>query len=280
MINSNTVTTATVETPDGRLYYEVRGSGPVIALVGAPMDAESFAGLADSLASDHTVLTMDPRGIKRSPLTDPARGSAPEERADDLARLLTLLDAGPATVFGSSGGAVTSLAFAQAHPELVRIVVAHEPPLTQLLPDSDQQREQTGAMINTYLSGDVIGAWRKFFGQSGLPIPDELLEAWFGGERDPQIVADERFWFEHELPASVHWQPDLARLRDGRVRIVIGLGDESAGQLCERTCRALAGELGGEPVSFPGDHTGFTDHPDAFADRLRVLQRRDSDVRS
>ncbi len=267
----NTLTTATLETTDGHLYYEVRGAGPAVALIGAPMDADSFAGFADALATDHTVLTMDPRGINRSPLNDPSRGSAPEERADDLARLLIKLDAGPATVFGSSGGAVTSLAFAQAHPDLVRTVVAHEPPLTQLLPDADQQREQTGEMINTYLSGDVIGAWRKFFGQSGLPVPDEMLQAMFGGEREPQVVADERFWFEHELPASVHWQPDLAKLRDGRVRIVVGLGDESAGQLCERTCRALAGELGGEPLAFPGDHTGFTEHPAAFAELLRTL---------
>lgn len=266
-----TSTTATLETPDGRLYYEVRGTGPLIALVGAPMDAQSFAGLADQLASDHTVLTMDPRGINRSPLADPSRGSSPEERADDLARLLTRLDAGPATVLGSSGGAVTSLALAQAHPELVRTVIAHEPPLTQLLPDRDQQRRQTGEMITTYLAGDVLGAWRQFFAQSNLPIPDELLEMMFGGDRDPQVVADELFWFEHELPASVHWQPDLAALRDGPVRILIGLGDESAGQLCERTCRALAGELGIEPTPFPGDHTGFTDHPAPFADRLRTL---------
>jgi pimeloyl-ACP methyl ester carboxylesterase len=267
----NTITTATLETPDGLLYYEIRGSGPVIALVGAPMDAAAFAGLADELASDHTVLTLDPRGINRSPLVDPSRGSAPEERADDLARLLIQLDAGPATVFGSSGGAVTSLAFAQVRPDLVRTVIAHEPPLTRLLPDRDLQRRQTEEMITTYLSGDVIGAWRRFFGQSGLTVPDELLEAMFGGERDPQVVADERFWFAHELPASVHWRPDLAALRDGPVRILIGLGDDSAGQLCERTCLALAGKLGVEPTTFPGDHTGFTDHPGSFADRLRAV---------
>ena len=59
-------------------------------------------------------------------------------RADDLARLLIHLDAGPAVVLGSSGGAVSALALVQAHPELVHTVIAHEPPLDELLDDREQ----------------------------------------------------------------------------------------------------------------------------------------------
>ena len=70
---------------DARLYYEVRGHGPLVVLVGAPMDAESFAPLADLLAADHTVLTTDPRGINRSTVADPEQDSTPQLRADDLA---------------------------------------------------------------------------------------------------------------------------------------------------------------------------------------------------
>ncbi|HYH31982.1 MAG TPA: alpha/beta hydrolase [Pseudonocardia sp.] len=120
-------TAATLEVPDGRLHHEVRGRGPLVVLVGAPMDARSFAPLADLLAADHTVLTTDPRGIHRSTLRDTDTDSTPEMRADDLSRLLAHLDAGPATVLGSSGGAVSALALAQAHPEQLRTVIAHEP---------------------------------------------------------------------------------------------------------------------------------------------------------
>ncbi|MFG6202597.1 alpha/beta fold hydrolase [Nonomuraea sp. JJY05] len=70
---THTITTATLDVPDARLYYEVRGQGPLVALVGAPMDAVSFAPLADLLAADHTVLTTDPRGINRSRSTTPSR---------------------------------------------------------------------------------------------------------------------------------------------------------------------------------------------------------------
>lgn len=51
----------TLQVPGAHLYYEIRGQGPLIALIGAPMDADAFAPLAGQLATDHTVLTCDPR---------------------------------------------------------------------------------------------------------------------------------------------------------------------------------------------------------------------------
>ena len=265
------ITSSTLEIPGATLYYEVRGAGPLVVLVGAPMDARSFAPLADLLATDHTVLTTDPRGINRSPLDNPAEGSTPEQRADDLGRLLVHLGAGPATVLGSSGGAVSVLALAQNHAELVSTVIAHEPPLDELLDDRDQLRARSDDLMATYLGGDVLGAWKKFFEAANIFLPAEALEGMFGGERDPQTVADERFWFEHEMRASIRWQPDLAALRDSGVRIVVGIGEDSTGQHCDRTASALAAELGVKPALFPGDHTGFADQPDVFAARLREV---------
>jgi len=200
-------TVATLEVPDARLHYEVRGRGPLVVLVGAPMDASSFAPLADRLASDHTVLTTDPRGINRSPVADPDRDSTPEMRADDLSRLLTHLDAGPAAVVGSSGGAVSALALVQAHPELVHTVVAHEPPLDELLDDREQLRAQTEDIIATHLAGDVVGAWRKFLVQANITLPEGVFEEMFGGQRDPQAAADANVWFAHELRPTTRWLP-------------------------------------------------------------------------
>src|SRR6266550_8753792 len=70
-------TAQTLEVPGAHLYYEVRGRGPLVVLVGAPMDARPFGPLADLLASDYTVLTTDPRGINRSPVNDPSQDSTP-----------------------------------------------------------------------------------------------------------------------------------------------------------------------------------------------------------
>ncbi|MBW0114857.1 alpha/beta fold hydrolase [Pseudonocardia abyssalis] len=251
---------------DAELYFEVRGSGPLVVLIGAPMDAAAFMAAADLLAVDHTVLTTDPRGIHRSPLDDPGQDSTPELRADDVARLITHLDAGRAVVVGSSGGAVTALALAQSHPDLVHTVVVHEAPLQGLLDDRDALRAETDAMVERYRVGDALGAWTLFLESARIPVPAEVMVA-----REPQAVADERRWFLHEMTGSSNWLPDLDALRATPVRVVVGIGSDSAGEVCDRTSRALAAELGVEPTMFPGGHIGFVDDPAAFVTRLREV---------
>lgn len=253
-----------LDVADARLYYEVRGRGPLVALVGSPMGADAFAPLAELLAVDHTVLTTDPRGIHRSTLHDPGQDSTPQLRADDLARLITHLDAGPATVLGSSGGAVTTLALVESRPDLVHTAIAHEPPLQELLDERDTFRARTEAMIATYLSGDRVGAWAQFLAQANIPLPAEMMVA-----HGDQAEADERRWFAHEIRGTCAWLPDVAAL--GKAHVVLGIGTDSAGQVCDRTTRALAAQLDVEPTLFPGGHTGFVEDPAAFDTRLRAV---------
>ncbi|MBO3086041.1 alpha/beta fold hydrolase [Cellulomonas fengjieae] len=267
-----TLTTATtLDVPGARLHYELRGSGPLVALVGAPMDATAFAPLADLLASDHTVLTTDPRGINRSTVDHPDRDSTPVERASDLAALLRHADRGPAAVLGSSGGAVAVLALVEAHPDLVHTAIAHEPPLDELVPDHADLYERTERMIATYLSGDTRAAWRQFMEIGNIHMPEEAFEMFFGTPREGQDGADEHFQFVHMIRDTVRFRPDVAALTAAPTRIVVGIGEESTGQLCDRTSRALASLLGIEPVLFPGDHIGFAEQPEEFVVRLREV---------
>lgn len=258
-----------LDVPGARLYFEIRGRGPLIALIGAPMTADAFAPLADALSIDHTVLTCDPRGIGRSDVDDLDADSTPELRAKDVAHLIKEADVGPATVFGSSGGAVTALALTQQRPDLVSALIAHEPPLEKLLTDHDEQHAITQDVCATYLSGDILGGWRKFLAQAGITMPSEALEQYFGPDRDSKTLADEKYWFAHELRPSTWWTPNLDSLRSFSARIVVGIGEDSTGQLCDHASRALAAELQLTPTVFPGDHTGFTDEPHTFANILR-----------
>ena len=264
-------TAGTLAVPGARLYYELRGSGPLLAIVGSPMAAAPFAPLADLLATDHTVLTMDPRGHLGSTLDDPDSDSTPELRADDLAHLIRHVDAGPATVLGSSGGAVTTLALLAAHPELVHLAVAHEPPVTQLLEDRERQLAANEETIATYEKGDTIGAVRKFLGFAGLVMPEEVFLNMFVREQSPEELASEKYFYLHELRGTAAWIPDLDALGDRADRLIIGIGETSAGQLCDRTSRALGAELKIEPTMFPGSHGGFVENPPAFAARLREV---------
>jgi pimeloyl-ACP methyl ester carboxylesterase len=66
------------------LYYETRGSGPVLLLIaGGGTDAGIFEGLASFLAHDYTVITYDPRGNSRSPLDGPLVDQQIEVHSDD-----------------------------------------------------------------------------------------------------------------------------------------------------------------------------------------------------
>lgn len=273
MTRTSSVDAHTLDVPGAHLYYEVRGSGPLLALVGAPMDAAAFAPLAELLATEYTVLTTDPRGHKNSVLDDPEQDSTAQLRADDLARLITHLDAGPAVVFGSSGGAVTTLALVQARPDLVTTAIAHEPPLHRVLADHDELRSRAADLVATYASGDVLGAWRKFFANANIEMPEPALHEMFGGDRDPAQVASERYWYLHEIQGTNWWEPDLGTLRATPVRLVAGIGADSTGQFCDHTTRALAAQLGIEPTLFPGAHVGFVDNPAGFATRLREVLR-------
>lgn len=264
-------TATTLRVPDAELHYELRGSGPLVVLIGAPMDARPFTGLAELLATEHLVLTADPRGINRSKLDDPDQDSTPAQRADDLARLIRHVDAGPAVVFGSSGGAVSALALTQAHPELVRTVVAHEPPLNELLPDREELRAGFDDVVAIHRTGDAHGAFRKFVKLANLPVPDAVIDQIIPANRPTQDVADDRFQHEHMLVPTIRFVPDVAALAAASTRIVIGIGEASKGQLCDRASRALAESLGIEPTMFPGGHIGFAEDPATFAPRLRTV---------
>ena len=49
MLDTATDLGRTLEVPDCQLYFELRGSGGLVVLVGAPMDARAFAPLAPRL---------------------------------------------------------------------------------------------------------------------------------------------------------------------------------------------------------------------------------------
>lgn len=255
------------------LYYEVRGDGPLVVLHAAPMDAASFTPLAELLATDHTVLTTDPRGINRSRVEDPDRDVTPDDRANDLASLVGHVDLGPAALFGSSGGAVSALALVQAHPGLAHTVISHEPPVAMLLEDRDTVRLETDDIVETYLAGDRRGAWLKFMESADIQLPDGLFEAMFGGPIEGQAAADELFSFVHMERATTFWEPDVTALREADVRLVIGIGDQSLGEMCDRTSRALAALVGVTPTMFPGGHVGYVEEPERFAERLRDVLR-------
>lgn len=264
-----------LEVPGARLHYEVRGTGPLLLVIGSPMTAAEFLPLAHAMAADHTVVTYDPRGLGHSTISDPDQDATPDLRADDVAAILDALGADSADVFGSSGGAVTGLALVTRHPGRVRTLVAHEPPLLELLPDADRHRAATEEIIATFHRDGMGAAWMAFMANAGFDLDDPHAGPPPGPEPTPEELAkrlaDSARFFDHELRDTTRYVPDVAALSSAPTRIVVGLGARSGHLLTDPTTRALATLLHREPVVFPGDHGGFIGAPGEFADTLRAV---------
>jgi pimeloyl-ACP methyl ester carboxylesterase len=270
------MTTELLEVPGAHLHYEIIGSGPVLLLIpGGTADGGMFAGMAALLAQDYTVVTYDPRGLSRSTLDGPPGDIAIGVQADDSHRLLAAITSEPAYVFGSSGGAVTGLELVTRHAEQVSTLVAHEPPLTELLPEKEAQRAAVDEIYETYRTQGAGPALGKFLATAGLLNDQVRGAAGPPGAKDAGTAAaiarfqgNLNLFFAHMLRPITRYVPDADALRAASTRIVVGRGTGSAGQLAHRAAGALADLLGTPEVDFPGGHGGFMEQPAEFARTL------------
>ena len=280
-------TTHTLAAPGAVIAYDVRRNDetnePILFLIGSPMAAPGFGTLASHFP-DRTVVTYDPRGSERSELEVPTTPPSPEDHADDLHLIIQELGGGPVDLFASSGGAVNALALVAKHPEDVRTLVAHEPPLPSVLPDREAAQAAARAVHETYLRSGFGAGMAHFiacvshegefpddFAQQpapdpamfGLPTEDD------GSRTDPLLGL--------ALVGSMPYELDMDALRKASTRIVMAAGNEE-GTMANRGAYGVADRLGTTVVTFPSGHGGFlggeygqAGEPDAFAAKLREV---------
>ncbi len=284
-----------LDVPGARIAYAVvgdltdaTGENPPLLLLGSPMDSTGFGTLA-GLLDDRVLVLVDPRNTGRSTREDPTAAVTPEQHADDLHAVVAALGSGPVDAFASSGGAVNALFLVAAHPDDVRVLVAHEPPMAGLLPDADHVIAASEQLVATYDARGVGPAMAGFIamvmqrGELGAdyvdrPGPDPAV---FGmpteddGSRSDPLMSNIR-------GGGVSRVPDLDAVRAASTRVVIAVGEESGGprdgEIAGRAAYAVAEALGRAPVVFPSGHQGFlggefgqTGEPQEFAARLREV---------
>ncbi|MGW2627540.1 alpha/beta fold hydrolase [Micromonospora taraxaci] len=285
-----TTQTHTLAVPGVDLVYDVRGplppagGRPVLLMIGQPMAAEGFTALAPHF-TDRTVVTYDPRGLGRSVRTDGRIDHTPQQQAADLHLLIEALGAGPVDVFASSGGAVTALELVAAYPGDVVTLVAHEPPINAVLPDADAAERARGGFYDAYQAKGAgagmaafiaMTSWQGEFTDAyfAQPTPDPAM---FGMSTDDDGTRDDPLLSKNSW-AITDYRPDASLLAAAQTRIVIAVGEESAGTYTARTAHGMAALLGQQAVVFPSHHGGFlggefgyAGKPEEFAVRLREV---------
>jgi len=263
------VTTANLAVPGATLHYKTQGQGPLLLILqGGDGNADASNVLAAGLTDHFTVCSYDRRGLSRSPVDDPSAPVDPTTHADDAALVLAAVTDQPAAVFGTSLGALIGLALLSRHPEQVRLLVAHEPPVTELLAEPERSQTERGReeVEATYRTDGVAAAMKKFVALAGLRFDD--LEAGVTlPEPKPERLANLEFFLSHDAPAARRYRLDLSTLVPVADRVVPAAGRDTDG--FPRHCaEALASRLQRPMTELPGAHNGWLLRPREFSARL------------
>ncbi|WP_199040233.1 alpha/beta fold hydrolase [Glycomyces salinus] len=265
------VTPSSVTTEGDELYFEVRGEGPPLLMIsGGGGDAGFYTYVADILADDYEVITYDRRGNSRSTRNFPDSFDI-SQQARDAEAVIRAAGHESAHVFGNSAGAIIALELAASHPEVLRTVVAHEPPTLHVLPDADKW---LGMFASVYRTSFALGPQTANF-QFSMSLKAVPFSA-FG--HTPEGFAERAdgnhgFFIRNEMLPFVNYRPDTDAIESNGVDLIMAAGRLTldTGDYYGRTAPILAAELGHETAVFPGHHIAYFDQPQAWSAALRGL---------
>lgn len=256
-----------VVTPDGAaLHCEVYGQGPALLMVsGAGGDAGYYSAVAKMLSDTFTVITYDRRCNSRSTGNRNVKMSM-QQQAEDAYQVIKKLAGGKAIVFGNSGGAIVSLALAKYHPEVVDGMIAHEPPIVKLLPESDPMRGYFDDLREFAIrEGNIAGA-QKFVagvrGEGQYEWPADVFE---------RVIGNFDHFFDNEFEAWGSFVPDFEALSNVKFPLIMAAGQEDRGLHYARPSQIIAEKLGLPWTEFTGYHLPFMERPVEFAATLRAI---------
>ncbi|MEV6432703.1 alpha/beta hydrolase [Nocardia sp. NPDC051463] len=271
-----TISNATLPVPGADLYYEVRGTGPVLLIAqSGEGDAHRSEGLVRQLEQAYTVITYDRRGLSRSTIHDSAEPVTMATHADDVHRLLAALTDQPARMLGCSMGAAIGLHLAVEHPEQLHTLIAHEPVTPWLLAAAERAHHlrELEHCQQVFRESGWQAALAPIVKTLGIDPRNQELEP---GVELPPITAERAanfaFFIGEDFTAVRTDNLDAAALQRSSVHIIPASGRSTPHEVFDHKCaQELAVLRDTAVVEFPGGHNGNMTHPLAYATRLRDL---------
>lgn len=278
------MTTHVLETDGAAITYDVFGDGGrPLMMIGQPMAASGFTALRSHF-TDRTVITYDPRGLERSTRSDGRTDNTPEQQAADVHAVIQAVG-GPVDMFASSGGAVTALELVASYPDDVVTLVAHEPPIIDVLPDAAAARRARDGFVDAYLAKGfghgmaqflVMSSWNGEYTDDYFALPP-ADPAQFGMPAEDDGKRDDPLLSRASLAISDYY-PKVDALAAAPTRVVIAVGEESINGFPGRGGVHTAKLLGQDATVFPSHHGGFlggefgyAGKPEEFAVKLREV---------
>jgi pimeloyl-ACP methyl ester carboxylesterase len=267
---------ATANVNGVRLRYEVTGREgvPLVLVHGSWGSHHGWDLVVPGLAGSFQVVTFDRRGHSES--ERPSRQGSVREDVADVAALIEHLKLGPAWVIGNSFGASIALRLAGARADLLKGVIAHEPPLVGLLtsepsmaPMLEEVGKKMGAVVERIASGDHVGAAEQFVETVALGpgswarLPHELQQTF--------VTNALTFLDEARDPEQLVF--DLAWIRGFPHPLLLTMGDQSPPMFAPVI--AKLGAARGEVVIFSGaGHIPHVTHPSAYVETVTAFIRK------
>jgi pimeloyl-ACP methyl ester carboxylesterase len=157
-----------VEINGVRLQYIEQGSGePIVFVHGAPHDLRAWEPVREAIAKRYRFIAYTQRYFGTKPWPDEGKNYSIATHADDLAKFITSLNAGPVHLVGWSHGGVVAATAAISDPSLVRSLILYEAGVLSVLPAESPEgkivREDRARMFGPVVAaasetGDFIKA--------------------------------------------------------------------------------------------------------------------------
>ncbi|MEV6021919.1 alpha/beta hydrolase [Streptomyces sp. NPDC052036] len=255
------------------LCHDIRGNGPVLLVVpggaGHPMGLDA---LTADLAGHFTVVTYDPLGLAHGRLGLPVAEQRVEAWSDGARRVLdeVLPDGESAYVLGFSSGGIAVLDLLARHPERLRHVIAHEPPVVRVLSDAERQSAMFAEVYDTYRTAGLAAAGARLAaGLAGTPAtPPESGQPL---SAEGELSSPMALFLTRVLTRFTAYLPDLDALRPAP--LTLAAGADSRGGPLHRTASVAAELTGSRFAEFPGGHLGAAEHPREFAANVLAALR-------